>query len=157
MDLRPADAGVLRFERNAGLPLVLRLRRDRRHCGKLCCVVSGPDSACGFDIEFWPSIALDPAADRSGSATAPGYVGWIRRRARFLSNGVDGDERRQRLRHDVLPADTGALLSALFHAVVVDPRSAIRSERNVFRRPGARDDRTPHVVVSVPVEKRAWF
>jgi hypothetical protein len=75
----------------------------------------------------------------------------------FLSNGVDGDERRQRLRHDVLPADTGALLSALFHAVVVDPRSAIRSERNVFRRPGARDDRTPHVVVSVPVEKRAWL
>ena len=47
-----------------------------------------------------------------------------------------------------------ALLSDLFHAVVVDSGSAIRSQRNVFRRLGARDDLAPHLVVSVLAEER---
>ncbi len=107
-----------------------------------------------FTTGFGQPLHSTQPHDGGGSAVAVGYLGWIRCRARLLSNGFDGDRRRQRLRHDVLPLDTGALLADLLHAVVVDTRFAIRSQRDVFCRLGARDDLAPHVVVSVPAEER---
>ena len=92
--------------------------------GQFCCVVCGdPHSRRDDQRAFPPFVPPQRGIGRRNRALARWDACGIGRRAGPLSNGFDCDRKRQRLRDDVLPVDSGALVGDLLAALAVDSRA----------------------------------
>ena len=95
LDLRAADAGILRFELDARLSLVFLLRWDTAAiAADFAGVVPGPDPAGRLHIRFRGAFHLPPEPYTAAvlllpSGTLAGSACWVG----LLSDGADGDSR----------------------------------------------------------------